>query len=153
MKIEFISKPDTRIVMLVLIIIGIFVAASFLFAYYKEKDADMYIVPGDFKGKATVYFDQANGTPEKLDGERRLFEISTSGTLYTQSPYKEKWSNYYQTTLDGKLHQLIEGNARAGNGTFAYKDVNDVWVENADFIHSDTDGHKLHIAIFTIGRK
>lgn len=153
MKNEFYSKPDTRILTRVFIIIGIFVAACFLFAYYKEKGADMYIVPSDFKGKATVYFDQPNGIPEKLDGERRVFEIPTSGTLYTQSPYKEKWSSYYQTTSNGKLDQLIDGNARTANGTLAYKDVNDVWVENTDFIHIDTEGHKQHIAIFTVERK
>jgi hypothetical protein len=153
MKNDLNSKPDIRLIISVIIIIAIFVAGSFLFAYNKQKNADMYIVPNDFKGKASVYFNQPAGTPEKVDGEKRIFEIPASGTLYTQSPYKDKWNSYYQATPDGKLEQLIDGNSRTGNGGFAYKDLCNSWIENADFIHSDTNGQKVHIAIFVVGRK
>ncbi|MBN9484561.1 MAG: hypothetical protein J0H46_14495 [Bacteroidetes bacterium] len=130
-------------------IITVFIA-GFFFTQYSEKRADMYLMPDGFKGTATVFFNDPDGMPEKWDGKRRVFEIPTSGTLYTQSAYKKKWNNYYYVQPGGRLRQLRCGDARTGGLPISYADIDSIWIDETDAVQRDTDSKKLMVAAFTV---
>lgn len=150
MKFKIASTTDNRMILLILIASAVIFGGVILLTGYWEKRADMYLIPDGFKGTATVFFNDPDGTPEKWDGKRRVFEIPASGILYTQSTYKKKWNNYYYVQPDGRLHQLMCGDARAGGVPISYSGIDSIWIDEIDVVQRDTNNKKLMFATFTV---
>lgn len=150
MKNKIAFTKDSRQILLIAIIVVVVLGTAFLLMDYWDKKADMYLIPEGFQGTATIYFDQPLGTPEKKDGEKRIFEIPATGILYTKSSYKKKWINYYYVKPDGKLQQLMFGDARAGGIPISYSSFDSVWVQEMKVAQLDTDGRNVTIATITI---
>ncbi|UCJ07456.1 hypothetical protein KTO58_27990 [Chitinophaga pendula] len=138
---------------IILILAGVIVVfgAIFLFIDYSEKRADMYILPDGFDGTATIFFSDPGGVPEKQNGQKRFFEIPSSGILHTQSIYKRKWNSYYVKS-DSNLKRLMYGDARMG-GIAAYNDLDSVWVQEMNVGHLDSNGRKLTIVTIIVKRR
>ena len=75
-------KDSHRIIFILAGILVVF-GAIFLFIDYSEKRVDMYMLPVGFNGTATIFFSDPGGIPEKQNGEKRFFEIPSSGVLHT----------------------------------------------------------------------
>lgn len=108
-------KDSYKIPLILTDVVLLFATAIFIMTYCEER-ADIYLLPKDFNGTATVFFNEPAGTPENRSGEKRTFKIPASGTLHTQSIYKKKWNNYYYVKQDGSLRQLMYGDARMAGG-------------------------------------
>lgn len=150
MKFKIASTTDNRMILLILTACAVIFGGVILLTGYWEKRADMYLMPDGFKGTATVFFNDPDGTPEKWDGKRRVFEIPASGILYTQSTYKKKWNNYYYVQSEGRLRQLMCGDARAGGVPISYSGIDSIWIDEIDVVQRDTNNKKLMFATFTV---
>jgi len=150
MKFKIASTTDNRMILLILTACAVIFGGVILLTGYWEKRADMYLMPDGFKGTATVFFNDPDGTPEKWDGKRRVFEIPASGILYTQSTYKKKWNNYYYVQSEGRLRQLMCGDARAGGVPISYSGIDSIWIDEIDVVQRDTNNKKLMFATFTL---
>ena len=150
MKFKIASTTDNRMILLILTACAVIFGGVILLTGYWEKRADMYLMPDGFKGTATVFFNDPDGTPEKWDGKRRVFEIPASGILYTQSTYKKKWNNYYYVQSEGRLRQLMCGDARAGGVPISYSGIDSIWIDEIDVVQRDTNNKKLMVATFTV---
>ena len=131
--------------MIAVIVIGIilfFIGIIWITSYW-NKESDMYLMPYGYKGQVTIFYNQTDGVPEKLDGERRIFEIPTTGVLYTQSSYKRKWDTYYYVQPDGKLQQLMYGSPFSGHAMTAYSASDIPWVSD---VHIEKIGSGNHSA-------
>lgn len=149
MKFKIASTTDNRMILLILIASAVIFGGVILLTGYWEKRADMYLIPDGFKGTATVFFNDPDGIPEKRNGKRRVFEIPASGILYTQSTYKKKWNNYYYVQPEGRLRQLMCGDARAGGVPISYSGIDSIWIDEIDVVQPDTNNKKLMFATFT----
>jgi hypothetical protein len=58
-------------------VVLLFATAIFIMTYCEER-ADIYLLPKDFNGTATVFFNEPAGTPENRSGEKRTFKIPAS---------------------------------------------------------------------------
>lgn len=150
MKFKIASTTDNRMILLILTACAVIFGGVILLTGYWGKRADMYLMPDGFKGTATVFFNDPDGTPEKWDGKRRVFEIPASGILYTQSTYKKKWNNYYYVQSEGRLRQLMCGDARAGGVPISYSGIDSIWIDEIDVVRRDTNNKKLMFATFTV---
>lgn len=150
MKFKIAPIADNHMILLILTACAVIFGGVILLTGYWEKRADMYLMPDGFKGTVTVFFNDPDGMPEKRDGKRRVFEIPTSGTLYTQSAYKKKWNNYYYVQPGGRLRQLRCGDARTGGVPISYTDIDSIWIDETDPVQRDTDSKKLMVATFTV---
>lgn len=150
MKYRIASITDNRMILLILTAVAVIVGVAFIMTGYWAKRADMYLMPDGFKGTVTVFFNDPSGKPERRDGERRVFEIPASGTLYTQSSYKNKWNNYYYAQRGGRLRQLIYGGARPGGMPIPYSGIDSIWIEEMSVVQRDTNSKKLKVATFTV---
>lgn len=137
-------------ILLILTACAVIFGGVILLTGYWGKRTDMYLMPDGFKGTATVFFNDPDGTPEKWDGKRRVFEIPASGILYTQSTYKKKWNNYYYVQSEGRLRQLMCGDARAGGVPISYSSIDSIWIDEIDVVQRDTNNKKLMVATFTV---
>jgi len=142
---------DSHRIILILAGVIVVLGAIFLFIDYSEERADMYILPDGFDGPATIFFSDPGGIPEKQNGEKRIFEIPSSGILHTQSIYKRKWNSYYVKSGD-KFKRLMYGNASMG-GMAAYNDLDSVWVQEMKVSELDMNGRKLTIVTIIVKRR
>lgn len=53
---------------------------------------------------------------------------------------------------DGNVQQLMYGDARTGGGSFAYRELDSVWVQDINVEQRDTNGRKLTVAMITVKR-
>jgi hypothetical protein len=67
-----------------------------------------YLLPKGFIGRATVIFNQKQGTPPKYENRRRVYEIPANGILLTQ--FKPEYGiispHYYYVERSGKRMPL-----------------------------------------------
>lgn len=51
---------------------------------YRHAEPEMYLIPKDFTGRATVVFNQKNGDSVKYENGRRVYKIPANGICLTQ---------------------------------------------------------------------
>jgi hypothetical protein len=77
----------------------------------RRDNRDMYITPYDFTGQARVIYGHNDGEPVKFAGKRRIFDIPSSGVLFTTAEDRHGTTNgsdFYCRLPNGTLEPLIE---------------------------------------------
>lgn len=69
MKYKIASITDNRMILLILAAVAVIVGVAFILTGYWAKRADMYLMPGGFKGTVTVFFNVPSGKPERQWGK------------------------------------------------------------------------------------
>lgn len=57
---------------------------SFISSSFSKPDAETFLIPEGYRGKAIVIFDQPEGQAPETESGRRLYRIPKSGVLFTQ---------------------------------------------------------------------
>lgn len=74
----------------------------------KKPEPETYLIPAGFKGRATVIFNQKEGTASKYENGRRIYEIHANKILLTQ--FKAEYGfvdhEYYYVDSSGKRTPL-----------------------------------------------
>jgi hypothetical protein len=75
---------------------------------HQKPEAETYLIPEGFKGRATVIFNQKEGASPKYENGRRVYEIPANGILLTQ--FKDEYGivdhQYYYINSSGKKTAL-----------------------------------------------
>ena len=80
----------------------------FFFASCTQTENTLTLIPEGYTGKIKIWFNQNNGTEEKYEGEKRVYEIEKNGILKTkfssQSGYH--FPEYYYVSQNGKRTEI-----------------------------------------------
>ena len=144
------------------------ISLSFLLAGCEKKgEAEILIIPRDFKGYVIIAYDQKNGLPIKYEGDKRVYEIPQLGVLKTQFKPNNGWKEfpeyYYERIApENKLPSIAEINLipmdkvvgfMGATGTVRVNNYNEDRIEFSEFFigtkleikHSQEQTAKLDI--------
>jgi hypothetical protein len=81
---------------------------SFFTSCYSQAEPEIHLLSKDYRGPIIIIFGQKSGSPEKYEGENRVYEIPESGVLRTQFKQQTKGSippgqlKYYYVDSNGR---------------------------------------------------
>ncbi|MGY0408754.1 MAG: DUF6843 domain-containing protein [Polaribacter sp.] len=75
-------------------------------------EKEIYLLPKDYTGYIVLIFNQEDGAEKKYEGDKRVYEIPSSGILKTQFKPNSGWSElsefYYENSNSKKIPYTYE---------------------------------------------
>lgn len=96
----------------------------FMISSCSTGEKEIYILPKDYTGYIVLIFNQEDGAEKKYEGDKRVYEIPSSGILKTQFKPNSGWSEfsefYYENSNSKKIPYTYEFKELNADSIFVY---------------------------------
>jgi hypothetical protein len=102
-------RTKTKVITtLIPIILWYPVVATFVLANKKEMSPETFLIPSNFRGQITVYYEEPCGEEVTISQGRRIYRIPSNGVLILKNKFETGLVNqkYFFVTNDGKQTEI-----------------------------------------------
>ena len=151
---HYINKLSKRLLFTSITIILLFLLFTFLAYIFYKAEAEIVIIPKDYRGEIFIIFDQKNGDSIQYENKKRIYAIPKTGVKLTQFSWNTGFINReYKLSGSNESIDVISTNYIYSRGN-SDSDIVSLFIKSQYFLkNANTDTYLLRADRFIYDKR